>query len=172
MRIIEVVDYQDGWPAAFEREAASLFSALELSPIWIHHIGSTSVPGLAAKPVIDILIEVEDLQLLDVRSEIFVAMGYECYGEFGISGRRFYAKGGDDRSHHLHAFARGSDDIIRHIAFRDYLAAHPLVALEYATLKKAVALRCDNNNDRYCEGKNDFVKQHEALALVWHKDKN
>ena len=164
-RIIEVIDYDSSWPLKFEAERKLLASTLGAVAVKIHHIGSTSVPGLAAKPIIDILLEVTSLDALDAIDGAMEAIGYVPRGELGIPGRRFYMKGGDDRSHHIHAYVEGDTNLRRHLAFRDYLIANPDIAEEYAALKKAVAASCNNDSERYCDGKDDFVKRHEALAL-------
>ena len=166
-RIIEVVDYDPLWPAKFEDEARALSEVLSREVVHIHHIGSTAVPGLRAKPVIDILLEVRDVNALDAYDPAMRELGYTPKGEFGIPGRRYYRKGLHERTHHVHAFNAGSSDVQRHIAFRDYLIAHPLIAKEYADLKTRCADQCDNDSDRYCDCKNDFVSAHEKKAVKW-----
>lgn len=166
-RRIEVDPYDPVWSRLFAEERDLLLSHLPLPIAGVHHVGSTSVQGLEAKPIIDILMEVADVQDLDQYSHCFESIGYECKGEFGISGRRYYQKGGDNRTHQIHAFAAGSENITRHIAFREYLAAHPAVAREYGVLKKQVALSCKNDIGLYCDGKADFMEKHERLALMW-----
>ncbi|MDP6944877.1 MAG: GrpB family protein [Myxococcota bacterium] len=164
-RIIEVVDYDAGWPARFEEEANLLGGALGSVAHEIHHVGSTAVPGLAAKPIIDILLEVTGLSALDALNEALAQIGYLPWGEHGIPQRRFFSKGDARRTHNLHAFPTGDAGVIRHLAFRDYLVAHPQIADEYAQLNKRVALSCDHDIERYCAGKDAFVKAHEARAL-------
>jgi GrpB-like predicted nucleotidyltransferase (UPF0157 family) len=166
-RVIEVVDYDPHWALAFDDESRALTAVFGEEVVSIHHIGSTAVPGLKAKPVIDILFEVRDVEVLDAYDAAMVNLRYTPRGEFGIPGRRFYLKGLHDRTHHVHAFTHGSADVVRHLAFRDYLIAHPGVAAEYAALKTRVAAACNNNSDRYCDGKHDFVRCHETLALAW-----
>lgn len=165
MRKIEIVDYNPLWSDLFNIECAVLHNKLEGVAIAIHHIGSTAVPGLAAKPIIDILVEVTSLDDLDALNEVMEGIGYKPKGEFGISGRRYFQKGGDERTHHIHAFAAGDPNIARHISFRDYLRSNQAIANEYAKLKIRVAENCDNNSQIYCEGKDSFVKKHEMLAL-------
>jgi len=133
----------------------------------IYHIGGTSVPGLSAKPIIDILIEVDDVSSLDDHIKHLEAIGYIGRGENGIIGRRYFEKGGD-RTYQIHAFKKGSLGALRHLAFRDYLISHPQVAHEYALLKKLVAETCDNDINRYCDGKEVFIKENEKLAIEWH----
>ena len=167
MRRIEVVNYRPAWPEEYRREAERLASALGDCLVAAHHIGSTSVPGLAAKPVIDILLEVRDLNELDTHDDAMKALDYEVMGEFGIERRRFYRKGGNQRTHHVHAFPAGDEHVTRHLAFRDYLIAHPGVADEYAVLKQLVAKQCRHDIERYSSGKEDFVRHHQALAMDW-----
>ncbi len=166
-RIIEVVEYDVNWVDAFQLESIAIRSALNGLDISIHHIGSTSVPGLMAKPVIDILIETTDVAELDAYDDAMRAIDYVPQGELGIPGRRFYPKGLYNRTHHIHAFNRGTQDVHRHLAFRNYLIAHPRVAHEYAVVKSRLAQTCDNDNDVYCDGKEDFVREHEQRALAW-----
>lgn len=164
---VEVVPYRPQWSALFQAEADQLRSLLDECLLAVHHIGSTSVSGLAAKPIIDILLEVSSLERLDQQNGLLEVMGYEAMGECGISRRRYFRKGGDERTHQIHAFLQGDPHVVRHLAFRDYLRAHPAICREYAALKETVAAQCENRIERYCEGKNDFVKEHEARALSW-----
>lgn len=121
MRILTVVDYDEMWPTLFENERTLLQMTLGKVISRIHHIGSTSVPGLSAKPVIDILIEVANLEELDSLNQAMEGVGYTVRGENGILNRRYFTKGGNQRSHHIHAFTTGDAQIIKHLAFRDYL---------------------------------------------------
>lgn len=166
---ITVVAYDPAWPAAFADEARQLRDILGDNAVRIFHIGSTSVPGLMAKPVIDILPVVRDLVRLDQCVERMAALGYEAKGEYGIPGRRFFYKGGAHRTHHLHAFQyANTEHILRHVAFRDYLRSHPGVVADYAILKAQLAKRHPHDIEAYCDGKDGFVKQTEQAALQWH----
>lgn len=172
MQTVEVIDYQKSWVDRFNAEAAALRNSIAfLNPV-IHHIGSTSVYGLSAKPIIDILIEVDDVHSLDDYLKIFEAIGYQGRGENGIPGRRYFEKGENNRTHQVHAFNRGSIGAIRHKAFRDYLISHPKIAHEYAILKKQVAKICNNDIERYCAGKDKFIKKHEKVAVDWYSHNN
>lgn len=104
--------------------AEKLNQILKNEIIDIHHIGSTSVPGLSAKPIIDIMPVVKDINIVDKYNEEMQGIGYEPKGENGISGRRYFEKGGDNRTHHVHIYQVGSYEIKRHLAFRDYLREH------------------------------------------------
>ncbi|WP_411744783.1 GrpB family protein [Reinekea sp.] len=167
-RIIEVVDYQTEWVTSYERERQRIESLLDTNNITaIHHIGSTSVVGLCAKPIIDMLIEVQDLSVLDSESHQMAALGYLVKGEFGIPGRRYFQKGGIQRSHQVHAFTKGTESAIRHLAFRDYLRAFPEIAAEYGRIKQEAASLCNNDITAYGNHKNSFIKEHEAKAVLW-----
>jgi GrpB-like predicted nucleotidyltransferase (UPF0157 family) len=90
----------------------------------------------------------------------------------GIPGRRYFEKGGDNRTHQIHAFNRDSFGAMRHLAFRDYLSSHPQIAHEYALLKKQVAETCNNDMDRYCGGKARFIGKYEEIAIEWYSHNN
>ncbi len=170
-REIAVVAYNPGWTSLFAAERARLAQALGEAAISIHHIGSTSVTGLAAKPILDILIEAASLSAMDEKAREMEALGYEVRGENGIPNRRYYQKGGAQRTHHVHAFATGDENLIRHLAFRDYLRQHPEAAAEYARLKQTLASRFKNDPQAYQAGKNDFIEMHQKLALAWYTNR-
>lgn len=169
-RKIEVVDYNPEWKKLYKIEEKKIKAILGKNCAAVYHIGSTSVKGLCAKPIIDILVVVKELSLVDAFDAEFEAEGYECMGEYGIPGRRFYQKGGDERTHHIHLFEESNkNDIDRHLAVRDYLENHPDVAKEYGELKKKLALEFTYDNEGYCNGKDAFVKDLEQKALEWKK---
>ncbi len=171
MRTIEVIDYRPEWEKMFQEEQRKIHKILGKNCTAVCHIGSTSVKGLPAKPIIDIMPVVKDISLVDAHNPEFEALGYECRGEFGIPGRRFYAKGGDARTHHIHLFEQSSQaDIRRHVAVRDYLRSHPDTAREYAELKKGLAARYPHDNDSYCDGKETYMKELEHKALKWQEE--
>lgn len=165
MRRIEIAEYDPSWPKCFTEESNLLRKTLGEIAVAVHHIGSTAVPGVAAKPIIDILVEVTDLAALDARNRDMELIGYEPKGEFGIPGRRYFQKGGDNRTHQIHAFVTGDTNVSRHIAFRDYLRSNAGVAGEYGALKKKVAETCDDDIEKYCDGKDAFIKHHEEIAV-------
>lgn len=172
-RKIEVTDYRPEWESMFKEEAKKIKKILGKNCIGIYHIGSTSVKNMASKPIIDIMPVVKDLSLVDAHNKEFESLGYECRGEFGIPGRRFYAKGGDNRTHHIHLFEQSNQtDIQRHIAVRDYLNSHPDTAAEYAALKKKLATEFPFDNDGYCGGKEKYMKSLEEKALHWQAKQN
>jgi GrpB-like predicted nucleotidyltransferase (UPF0157 family) len=167
--VIQVVPYEDRWRSDFDAEAHRIATALGDGVVRLHHIGSTAIPGIGAKPVIDMLLEVADLSELDRRAARLAPLGYEAKGEYGIPGRRYFRR--DDaagtRTHHLHAFVAGSAAVDRHLAFRDYLIAHPLIARAYGELKQRLAQQFPDDMNAYMDGKDAFIKHHEAEALRW-----
>lgn len=166
MRKVEVIDYDEQWPSLFAEESALLQITLGKVISKIHHVGSTSVPGLAAKPVIDILLEVVDLDELDNLNSVMANAGYAARGEYGIPNRRYFSKGGDQRSHQLHAFVVGDEHIFKLLAFRNYLIKNKEVAEQYAEIKRAAASACENEIRRYSAFKASFIEHHLKLALI------
>lgn len=165
-RPIEILPYSDAWPQEFEREASHIRSAAGDVVSEVHHVGSTAVPGCAAKPIIDMLVVVKSLDLLEARSPALEALGYEAKGELGITGRRYFRKGSafEDRTHQIHAFAEGHPEIARHLLFRDYLRSHPGAMGEYVALKRRLAESHPYDVDAYTEGKNEFIQGIEEIA--------
>lgn len=171
--IIRVVPYDRHWPARYEAEAKRIREAVGKVAVGVHYIGSTAVPGLSAKPIIDILVEVSGLAELDARAHTLESLGYEAKGEWGIPGRRYFRR--DDassiRTHQVHAFDVRSLQADRHLAFRDYLISHPEVAQAYGELKQQLAVRFPNDISAYMGGKDSFVKHYEAEALGWRSSR-
>jgi GrpB-like predicted nucleotidyltransferase (UPF0157 family) len=166
MREIVVAPYDEKWPAMFNAENFLLQALLGDVVRKIHHIGSTSVPGLSAKPVIDILLEVADINQLDKCNSAMVDAGYVSRGENGIAGRRYFIKGGDQRSHQVHAFSVGDIQIQKHLSFRDYLRKNSYIASDYAEIKRTAALLCKNDAHRYSALKTNFIEHHLQRALI------
>lgn len=165
-----VTESNKDWPILFRQEADKIEAILKQELIAIHHIGSTSVPGLKAKPIIDIMPVVKDIEKIDSYNKEMTSLGYEALGEFGIPGRRYFRKGGSHRTHHIHIFEEeNSTDIERHLAVRDYLRAHQDTADEYGELKAKLAQQFPNDSGAYSDGKDDFVKQLEETALEWKR---
>ncbi|MEG0942754.1 MAG: GrpB family protein [Angelakisella sp.] len=169
IQYIIAAEHNPLWAEMYEREAFEIKRILHAELVEIHHIGSTSVKGLRAKPVIDIMPVVKDVAAVDIHNEEFEQLGYECMGEYGMPGRRFFRKGGDNRTHHIHIFQENNrTDILRHLAVRDYLRTHPQVAKEYGDLKAELAEKFHDSIDGYCDGKDAFVKDIEQNALAWY----
>lgn len=169
MRRVEVKPYNEQWLSMFEEEANKLLEIFGSEIIKIHHIGSTSVNGLMAKPIIDIMPIVRDINRIDEFNTAMVAIGYEPKGENGITRRRYFQKGGDNRTHHVHIYELGNPEIERHIAFRDYLRVHPYDAKKYGDLKDALSQRFPYNIESYIKGKEKLVLEIERKALEWYR---
>jgi GrpB-like predicted nucleotidyltransferase (UPF0157 family) len=159
-----VVAHDPGWAAAYAAEAAAITTASGSAHLSLHHIGSTAVPGLPAKPIIDMLGILTDFALLG--PEVLPGMGYEALGAYGIEGRRYFRKSSSAgvRTHHLHLFEAGAPHIRWHLAFRDYLRAHPGRAAAYAACKVELAGSSD-----YQQAKDPLVRQLLAEALAWRE---
>jgi len=170
-RVVEVVPYDKSWGVKYAEEELLLRRALGEEVLEVHHIGSTAIPGMWAKPTLDILVVVRDIDKVDRLNHSMSAIGYEAMGEYGIRGRRFFIKGGDQRSHHVHVFQKGSTHIERHLDFRDFMIAHPQEAARYADLKRSLARRFAFDIDSYCEGKEPYIIDIEAKATIWARDK-
>lgn len=155
VREIEVVPYNHAWKANFEAEAGKISLALGDNCTTIHHIGSTAVPGLAAKPVIDMIPVVKDLAKINEAQ--LIALGYVPRGELGMPFRRFYNKG-EPRAYHLHIWEIDNPEIEKHLLFREYLRAHSEAVKEYASLKQKLATEFKFQREHYTGSKDSFIK--------------
>ena len=166
---VQVVPHDSTWIVQFEAEAAQIADALAENAVSIHHVGSTAIPGMHAKPVIDLLVEVHDIAQVDEKNSAMEALGYKAMGEFGLPGRRYFHKANSAGvgTHHVHAFEADSGEVARHLAFRDYLIAHPEDAKEYGELKSRLARDHPDDIEAYMDGKDPFIKDMEAKALEW-----
>lgn len=173
-RHIEVVDYDPAWPAAYAREAVALALIFSQDLVGTYHIGSTSVPGLASKPIIDILVvlrETETISRFDAQME---GLGYRVRGECldaeipGTPGRFYFSKETKGvRTHQVHACAVGHPQVVEKLAFRDYLRTHPREAAAYAELKRSLALAHPRDTVAYCRGKDACVRSLLSAARQW-----
>ncbi|HEX7022322.1 MAG TPA: GrpB family protein, partial [Trueperaceae bacterium] len=165
--------YDPAWPARFAQEKARLLGALgELTEGgWvenIQHIGSTSVPGLAAKACIDILMAAWPLPLPAEAVAQLEGLGYRYHGENGIPGREYFTRGPHDV--HLHVTTGDSDLWVEHLLFRDYLRANPEAARTYQQRKRELARDFDQHRDRYQEGKAPVIAKLLHEARQWYRD--
>jgi len=167
--VVTVEPHRASWARDFAVEAEKIGVALGPVLRALHHIGSTAIPGIYAKPIIDILAEVTELKALDRRDDEMRALRYEAMGEFGIPGRRYFRKNDERnaRTHQIHAFAVGSPHLERHLAFRDFLVAHPERARAYSDLKQRLVAACRGDLEAHVAGKDAFVKEAEREALRW-----
>ncbi|MCZ6888430.1 MAG: GrpB family protein, partial [Gammaproteobacteria bacterium] len=171
------LDYDPTWVARFDAEAVELTDVFGPALAAIHHIGSTAVPGLCAKPTIDILVEVAadtDIPAFDPRME---ALGYICRGECldatvpGTPGRFYFVrKTGVIHLVHAHVCAVGHFEITEMVSFRDYLRSHADAALRYAKLKGELADKFAYDNVGYMRGKDAVVKALIEKSLCWRRE--
>jgi GrpB-like predicted nucleotidyltransferase (UPF0157 family) len=157
---IFLVDYRPQWPALFEQEATILKETLNKQNIVaIEHFGSTAIPGLRAKPIIDIMVLVKSLA--EAKKDIpgLEALGYAYWADNPQKDRLFLVKGlppNGPRTHHIH-IAETETGFHERLLFRDYLKSHPAVAQEYADLKATLAAQYKEDREAYTAAKTDFV---------------
>ncbi|MEX2107025.1 MAG: bifunctional GNAT family N-acetyltransferase/GrpB family protein [Solirubrobacterales bacterium] len=157
---VRIVPYDPRWPQLAERERAALEEAIgEWAVGGIHHVGSTAVPGLDAKPIIDILVGVEDLETSRACFEPLAQLGY-MYAPYRSEEMHWFCKPHPSRrTHHLHLVPAGSRRFADELAFRDRLRAHPEIAREYASLKHDLAARFRDDREAYTDAKADFIRK-------------
>lgn len=192
---ITIEPYNPNWVHQFDEIKNELNDILvDFDPI-IEHFGSTSIPHLAAKPVIDILVGIDDTKYfreIEKRMKSHPYIYYEVYNS-SMPNRRLFVRLKDEvdttlfpkiyqtldniphqelnesRIAHVHIWKFGTPDWIRHIAFRDYLIAHPYIKKEYETLKKELSKRNWEDGNDYNTGKDKFIKTEEAKAILWYE---
>jgi GrpB-like predicted nucleotidyltransferase (UPF0157 family) len=157
MRTIHVVDYDLNWPAAFEQVRSKVWPAVKDIALSVEHVGSTSVPGLAAKPVIDIDVIVNAGSDVPEAIQRLASVGYAHRGNLGVEGREAFDSPGDLPKHHLYLCQRNSIALANHLSIRDYLRTHPDAAMEYGELKKKLAKEFPHDIDSYIDGKTDLL---------------
>ena len=176
-RIIEVVPPDATvWRAAFAREARLLEHVFGDALVAIHHVGSTSISGLPAKPIIDVLVVLLETVTIARFSSAMEGLGYRVRGECldaqvpGTPGRFYFSKDQDGRrTHHTHVCAIGHVEITDKLTFRDYLRAHPDRAAEYGALKQDLARRYRRDNIGYMHGKDAFIRTVLEDARKWSR---
>jgi GrpB-like predicted nucleotidyltransferase (UPF0157 family) len=156
---VRIHPYDTAWPGRFEQERAILTEAIgEWATGGIHHVGSTAVPGLAAKPIIDILTGVANLESSRACFESLAEVGY-LYAPYRPEEMHWFCKPHPDRrTHHLHLVPVQSKRFRDELGFRDRLRADPEVAAEYAALKRELAARFEHDRDAYTDAKSDFIR--------------
>ena len=156
-RRIEVVDYDPSWPDAFENLRSILWPALADVASSIEHVGSTSVPGLAAKPIIDISIVVPESSGVQIGISCLATLGYVHRGDLGIKGREAFTNPDGLPRHNLYLCPRDSVALANHLALRNYLRTHAEAAREYGELKKRLAQLFPGDIDSYIDGKTTML---------------
>lgn len=160
---VKLLPYHKNWAQEFEKERQRLENALGEQVVDIQHIGSTSVPGLVAKPIIDISIGVRKLSDVPKLKKIFSRLGYGFYKKF--SRQALFAKGPEERrTHYVHVMRYKGAKWTTDILFRNFLRAHPQRANQYALLKKKLARKYPLDREKYTDGKNIFIKTTLRMA--------
>ena len=155
---VRIVPYSPRWAEYFLEEKTLLLEILRGEALDIRHIGSTSIVGMPAKPILDILVGVERLATVEAFAEDLNRIGYQDKGDGGEPGRRYFVKGAEDkRTHHLNFCEQNGLFWMRHIFFRDYLEEHPDTAKRYRDLKRALATKFPHDRNAYTNGKEEFV---------------
>jgi GrpB-like predicted nucleotidyltransferase (UPF0157 family) len=162
---IEVVDYDPDWPRAYAEERDRIAAAIGDAALAIEHVGGTSVPGLPAKPVIDLMVGVEDIERAGPAVAGLINLGYEYVPELEteLPDRRYFRRGSPE-THHVHMVSVSSDYFAEHLLFRDYLRSHPQAAEEYGKLKHGLADRHRFDREAYRAGKLPFIDTVVAAA--------
>lgn len=152
-----LVAYEPDWPLIFRTERERLSACLENYILDIQHIGSTSIPGMIAKPILDIGVAVANFDEAAVCIPLLEQPGYRYKGENGIARRHYFVKG-DPRTHHLHMLEVTSEEWKNHLLFRDYLRRNAAAAQAYAELKQSLATRYATDREAYQTGKESFIQ--------------
>lgn len=158
IRFVELVAHSPEWSQLFQNAANEIKAILQKNCVHIHHIGSTSIPNIYAKPIIDILPIVKNISLSDAINHKFEALGYVCMGEYGIPGRRFYWRSQLKRTHHIHLFEQENPEILRHLLFRDFMLARSDYAQSYSLIKRHLAEVFPYDIENYVNGKSSFIQ--------------
>lgn len=167
MRTVALVEYDPGWPARFAEERARIREAVRDRFVALEHVGSTAIPGMPAKPVIDILGGVRRLAKAEACVEALEAIGYAYVPEVEalVPDRRYFRKGpAGSRTHHLYAVVMGSREWSSMLAFRNHLRSHPESARAYADLKRRLAAAHREDREAYQEAKAPFIREVLARA--------
>jgi GrpB-like predicted nucleotidyltransferase (UPF0157 family) len=156
-RNVLVVDYDSSWPLTFATLQAPIWEALRSIALSVEHVGSTSVPGLAAKPMIDIDVVIPSHAEMPATIEKLAALGYVHSGNLGIEDREAFRSPAGLPAHHLYACVQGSAALANHLAVRGCLRRNPAAAAAYGQLKKRLADQFPTDVESYIAGKTDFL---------------
>lgn len=163
--IVKLIEYNLDWEKEYEQEKELLKEVLGNRIIEIHHVGSTSIKGLKAKPIIDILVVINSFDQIKEIEELLKPYNYENRGTQGLLDRYFFAKGSDDaRSHYIHFVKPNSNTYYNQLYFKKYLIDHPEYIKKYCDLKQELAKKYSNERPKYTAGKSEFITSVIKLA--------
>lgn len=158
METVKIEEYNDEWPFYYQVEKRKIEEVMTDKAIAIEHIGSTSVQGLGAKPIIDFMVGVKDLKEVESFIEPLAGIGYEHVFHKEFPNRRFFRRGQwRAGTHHLHIYVYGSEEWNNNILFRDYLKTHPETLKQYNQLKKELAEKYPHDRVAYTNAKHPFI---------------
>jgi GrpB-like predicted nucleotidyltransferase (UPF0157 family) len=165
---VELWPHDPAWAEDALREARRVASAVGDLIVFVHHIGSTAIPNIRAKPILDLMPVVRSLSELDAARPVLEGLGYDCWGEYGLNGRRYFTFDDPETSRRkaqLHCFQVSSPEISRLLAFRDYLRSNPVLARAYEAEKTRCQALHPNNSTAYSSCKGAWIRKIEAKAL-------
>lgn len=172
LTVVELEPYTPAWSEAATREIERLRPVFAENLVTIHHVGSTAIPGISAKPILDLMPTVHDISLVDDCRSALETLGYQWRGEYGLPGRRyctFIDAATGRRKIHLHCFQEGTSEVERHLAFRDYLITHPDLAQEYDLLKARCRELHPSDSHAYTACKSDWISKVEVEAIAFYR---
>ena len=161
---VTLIQHKEEWSKIFNKDKNIILQILRNSVADIQHVGSTAIPGISAKPIIDILVGLKHISEAERFISEFEEKSYEFRPNASTQDRLLFIKGGENfRTHHIHVVQYDTNEWNRMIRFRDYLRENPNVAMEYKNLKEELAVKFPNNREEYTKGKESFVKKIEKL---------
>ena len=167
---VRLLPHDPAWPDQAGQEGDRILEAVGFAIGSVQHIGSTSIPGILAKPIIDLMGIGPDIEALDSARPGLEGIGYAWHGEYGLDGRRYCTLTDTVtglRKFHLHCYAEGDHSIRRHLAFRDYLRGHPAEAEAYERMKQGCATKHPADSNAYTKCKDRWITRVEAQALKY-----
>ena len=169
---IVVKEYNEEYKKRYKEEKKKIINILKDNLVNIFHIGSTSIIDLKSKPIIDIMVSASSLDDVDLKKDEFIKIGYEYLGEFNMKGRRYFRKGGDERTHQIHIFSKNDKyNLLRHLAFKEYIKDHEDIKKEYGNIKEKLTKKFPYDIESYSLGKEEFIKKIEEESIEIYKEK-
>lgn len=163
------VDHNPSWPLEFLEVSEEITSIMDKHLLKLHHIGSTAIPNLMAKPIIDILGVTGDFEKISSYKVQMQSRGFEFKGEFGISQRAYFSRS-QGIAVHLHIFPENHSQVTKHLLFRDYLLMHPEAVRAYQAKKEELLRLSPQSREVYQQGKEDLINQIMEAAYNWNSN--